>query len=38
MFTAGGKPNPTQLGKAVGFRIDAAERDEAWKAYQEAKD
>jgi hypothetical protein len=34
VFTSGGKPNPVQLGKEAGLRIDAAERDQAWAAAQ----
>lgn len=38
MFTSGGKPNPAQLGKTAGFRIDATERDEAWAVAQKTAD
>lgn len=32
VFTAGGKPSPAPLSKALGFPIDAGERDIAWEA------
>lgn len=34
VFTASGKPSPAVLSKKLRFTIDAAERDEAWAAYQ----
>jgi hypothetical protein len=36
VMTAGNKPNPQQLMKATGLRIDAAERDAAWDVVKAA--
>jgi hypothetical protein len=35
-FTAGGVPKTTVLGELTGFEVGTAERNEAWKEYQQA--
>lgn len=36
-FTAAGAPKPAAIKRMTGFDVENRERDEAWRAYKEAK-